>query len=910
MKIDQKDSNSPQTTIGVRSGSRVEPVASQKMFRFFAKKNRKDGNPQYTGTGIPVNFTGPKTSSSDILSCHKAWPWTENELIHSSHRRFTTRDNGQGIRERNIQARLSNISTSCKQVEREGELSYFDVDMVALPTTYSPNAPQTSRRSMMSIGAKINGTVYPTLNAIDPYFRAPVVGEYIDDWKSDVESDEELPRGNQKPSRKAFKMKNGLTKPGTIPALANTYAPNEGRNILNMEESLRFSRENESKLVHLLIPMKKLETNMLIKITTELLLNTTGPFQLNRELSRPQIEQVIEKLLSCFGFNESAWVDGVRILTSVEDTMKSSYTITGGDDWSKLKEDFDNASGNIYKTPVFVDRSVIDRFWACEPQEEGELVARLPRPKRQIDNVTFYESDAKVSHQEEPTLESIEEGVKQLKNLAEQVLVARGESRKGVLLEEHDELANVLLERITRLQILTKVELDDIKQEKMFVKQKLDDSKRLISGYEEDITDMGVKLDALEAQKVELLRRISDIESQSNVISEDNKKLREQLTQNAVELDAKKKEAEEYMRLKEELKIKKQEESESMKNKLNQLSEKMEISLQVKEDLHEADIKLTDSVKKHRKDFGKLSLSPIAMGVHNQSYLSDTEEDSDTFGTPCKTINKGNTSHIAAMTLTPSKIGLKAWDDNIQNFSSWFSSMRMQIEAAKVIVDKEEAVIRLILMCLPSKYSWVTNAIADNADIKTVSQAKKEILNKIYGERGLLEDFVTLKMSNAEHPNSFLQRIKTDLEASEDLNSGFVLRMVEEKLTKNLDHTTNIEFQRLLKQVGRNNLTFKKLQEALESAVQLTESSNKGNLNQMGLEILNAMNNMQKKINKCYGCGGTDHFMNKCPELKGKFKKNTPKLKKGSQREQKTKKDGRKCYKCGKEGHIQRNCPN
>ena len=46
---------------------------------------------------------------------------------------------------------------------------------------YDPDAPKESRRSTMSIIAKMeDGTYYPTTAAIDPFFRAPQLGEYED----------------------------------------------------------------------------------------------------------------------------------------------------------------------------------------------------------------------------------------------------------------------------------------------------------------------------------------------------------------------------------------------------------------------------------------------------------------------------------------------------------------------------------------------------------------------------------------------------------------------------------------------------------------------------------------------------------------------------------------------------------
>ena len=87
--------------------------------------------------------------------------------------------------------------------------------------------------------------------------------------------------------------------------------------------------------------------------------------------------------------------------------------------------------------------------------------------ERPIQNVTVYESEAKLSNNE-PTLEDIGKGIEQLGNLASQVLAARGDSRKGILLEEHDELCVLLVEQVTRLQVHNQRELENIREEKKF----------------------------------------------------------------------------------------------------------------------------------------------------------------------------------------------------------------------------------------------------------------------------------------------------------------------------------------------------------------------------------------------------------------------------------------------------------
>ena len=854
---------------------------------------------------------------------------------------FSTRDLNKSDREALIQSRLRTCSGVYlrNDPKRENSNAFWPVrSFYALPYSYDPDAPKESRRSTMSIIAKMeDGTYYPTTAAIDPFFRAPQLGTYEDMYDyayqgsaRSTESEEEMPRSNRRSRRSTYELQDKITKPGSWLAHKSTKPWEEGRNVLNLSESryLMSDHNHGSKMAHVLVPWKNLSDEMVNKIAKQMLLNTKGPYELPTGLSRPETEQVLGKLLAILGFKESAWVDGIRIITYLDDTLKSSYvrgsegSPAGNEEWSKLKQDFDRNSSNVYQCPVFVDWSVIGRYWTEQPrpmEAKGEKLAfEIPKPaKRPIGNVTVFESEAKVLHQE-PTLDNIRQGICELRNLVGQVLAARGDSMKGILLEQHDELVVELTEKISRLQVLNARELEDIKQEKLFVKRKLEDSKRLISGYEEDITDMQEKLNRLDAERLTLAQEVKRATDQSAELVEENQRLAGELQQKELQQQYEEKmahcnEIQDSIEKTKSLMENVKKEREDAQGKLSDLAEAMEVSLQIKEGATEADIQLTDSVKKNKKKLGKAVAGSPILANFSSAWLDDSEEDSGEYGTPDKTFKKTESVHsLAAMTLTPSKIGLKTWDENLQNFSAWFASMRMQIEAAKNLSGNEPAVIRLILMCMPHKYSWVTNAIADNSSIVTVADAKKEILKMIYGERGLLDDFMKIKIQAGEHPNSFLQRIQTNLETTEDLNSTFVLKTIEEKLIKNLDNATNVEFQRLLNAVGRSNLTFAKLKESLQSAVRLTNASNNGKVNEIG-EILTAINAMQRSMNKNYN--GGEHGPNKKYPNQDRRKDNQNK--EASKRESKTKKDGSsgsrkftgKCYECGERGHFKRNCP-
>ena len=141
------------------------------------------------------------------------------------------------------------------------------------------------------------------------------------------------------------------------------------------------------------------------------------------------------------------------------------------------------------------------------------------------------------------------------------------------------------------------------------------------------------------------------------------------------------------------------------------------------------DISLTASVKKQQQKF-KNMVSPI--NFVNPCFASDSDEEEEYVScekTMQKPSQKQTNFSLAALTLTPHKIGLKPWDDNLMNFVEWYSSMRMQIEAAIKSVENEEAsIIRLILMCLPAKFQWVAHTIVDKTEITTVEQAKTKSL--------------------------------------------------------------------------------------------------------------------------------------------------------------------------------------
>ena len=603
-------------------------------------------------------------------------------------------------------------------------------------------------------------------------------------------------------------------------------------------------------------------------------------------MQRNNKEELLGKILSCYGFPEESWKESIWL-------MCSGKTFEGK--IQNYQQNFETSSGNIYKIPIFVDKSVVNKVWNKKPQvlciaSSSESYVPQPKLKRPIQDVTIYESHSKQT-KEDVSLKTIGDGIHRLGEIAGQVLAQRGDSRKGILIEEHTELAEDLLEKIKTIQLVTDSELEEVKKEKDYVVQQLEHKSSLMASYQDEITQLQQTLGQVESEKSALQGRLEEATS-SETYTEETKRLEEYADRQ--------KELENSLQYKSEVIQKMKEEHMHLQQKFSDLITKMGESLKIKESVSAMDISLTDSVKKNMAKFSKDDLSPIKSGLNNPAFLSDTDEE-DEFHSAERTMKKPTRS-IAAMTLTPNKIGLKPWDPNLQNFSQWFSSMRMQIEAAQQTVDNEKAVIRLILMCLPSKYSWVTNTIADDATMDTIEKAKKQILKLIYGERGLMEDFFALKMFPQEHPMTFLTRIQTNLESTEDMNSKFLLRAIEEKLVKNLDNATNIELQRLLTTAGRTNLTFEKLKTALQQSINLTGYKSDSSVNQMGEEILTAINALRGNMNRCYICHSPNHIASNCNKGKGQTFRPKNKNREGSRREPKDQQDGSSFY-CKKKGH-------
>ena len=110
---------------------------------------------------------------------------------------FTDQDSGRLNRENVLQRNLRELAGNRYERGKKPVSGLY-----AISESYSAYAPKDSRRSTMSLMAKINGRYYPTNAVLDPFWRAPVLGEFEDPydlsgskWEQD-EDEPEIARGN------------------------------------------------------------------------------------------------------------------------------------------------------------------------------------------------------------------------------------------------------------------------------------------------------------------------------------------------------------------------------------------------------------------------------------------------------------------------------------------------------------------------------------------------------------------------------------------------------------------------------------------------------------------------------------------------------------------------------------------
>ena len=79
-------------------------------------------------------------------------------------------------------ARLRKVTSRESEVLEVGR-------MIALRDSFDPDAPMSSRKSVLSLMLETDGTLMPTNMCIDPYFRRPMLGSFEDEVSSSTEPD-------------------------------------------------------------------------------------------------------------------------------------------------------------------------------------------------------------------------------------------------------------------------------------------------------------------------------------------------------------------------------------------------------------------------------------------------------------------------------------------------------------------------------------------------------------------------------------------------------------------------------------------------------------------------------------------------------------------------------------------------
>ena len=239
---------------------------------------------------------------------------------------FSGKDRTRLARESQIQEsfkKLSNYQCYGDKTGYDAHMMFPVKEIYALPHTFKDGASKNSRWSCMSLVAEMeDGNTYPTTAALDPYFRAPVLGKYIDESEEE-ESEEEIGRGLQRPRRIAFSLKNGIRNPGKAnevseELLQNSWRPeDEGRNILSMYEfRYFFARHSTKGIDRLRIPVNDISEEYLTEIILDLLKGTQGPYEIPQAMQRNNKEELLGKILSCYGFPEESWNESIWLMCS------------------------------------------------------------------------------------------------------------------------------------------------------------------------------------------------------------------------------------------------------------------------------------------------------------------------------------------------------------------------------------------------------------------------------------------------------------------------------------------------------------------------------------------------------------------------------------------------------------------
>ena len=766
-----------------------------------------------------------------------------------------------------------------KLLENFGHEKFLRLDGIyARPQTFNPAAPYTSRRSTMATYAKFGSDYFPTSMLLDPLARNPLMvdhGRPIMNYDSEYDSDESLPETSRAQTRAKTGSYNEM-KPKGMPISQRTSSSDisflqTGRTLLNMNELSIWREQKPIKLYLFFVAWNLLTDAQLLQFFNQLgySLENYPLFHSEKQLHNETIVKFIRACLKTHGLDSTSWKDGLPIVSTDPELYSSNKEIQN--ELANRGIQFNSQSKNAYQIAVLVDSSTVDKYY-----DEKRIVRRSDstgkEEKRQLE--TSYlpnQGESKFRHASDYSIDNLADQIEALNELVKQ---ASSKDSVGLiqLMTDHAEKSDELINEL-------------------YVMQKYFTEREVLN--ENEIRNIRSKIVLLEKNKANLETELQNAEEA--IQNAENKESKE--TQLQQEIDTKKNELK-----KKDIEVKELQES------LLEVEQKLSDSVMQR---HETELfrqNLSNSSKKNRQKLSKLIKSELNQSkpkVLDFDLDSDSEEDFESCdASPSKGFQIANISGSNTAFLTPSKAGLSPFRKEVENFNAWFKRHEIQIEYLGEKHSVADA-CRLILMCLPPDMLWITENITSE-EKSTTEKLKMAIINKLYGRTGLISDMLNITRGMTEHPLAFLSRLKSSLmTGTSDIESEFSLKTIIELLRKNLDATLVVEFNRNL--MSKSKITgFKDIQDALESAVTLTQMSRAPIAPQPVIQAAISQPSEYQKAPKskgkyCSYCKKNNHTTNEC------FRKRNS----ANAREPKDAKDGRKprfCTWCRKTSHSEKYC--
>ena len=151
---------------------------------------------------IKERLNGPKNPTDFSMTSLRFKRNNPSRLFFPSQEDLFKENNRNKMRELILRSKLDLCSRYGAREDDDKNRALWPVkQLFALPYSFQCMAPKDSRRSTMCLVAEMkDGNVYPTTSAIDPYFRAPILGKFEDyyEFEEEEESSEEIGRGGEK----------------------------------------------------------------------------------------------------------------------------------------------------------------------------------------------------------------------------------------------------------------------------------------------------------------------------------------------------------------------------------------------------------------------------------------------------------------------------------------------------------------------------------------------------------------------------------------------------------------------------------------------------------------------------------------------------------------------------------------